>query len=899
MRKTSEKSKPKRGKSAAGVDAPVTEASGDGLSLYRQKRDPARTNEPFAALEAGERREGQTLQGRFVVHQHAATRMHYDLRIQVGNALKSFAVPKGPSLNPEDKRLAVNTEDHPLEYLEFEDVIPEGNYGAGAMIAWDTGRITYLEGSAEEGVSRGKIDFVLSGFKLNGRFALVRTGHRGAKRPNEVTPEWLLLKKTDKSAKSEGDLLTELPRSILSGLTVEELRNAAEWVDELERSAQSVGARRLALDASRLEPMRCALEGAELDDESRLYELKLDGVRIVADKSGEKVQLRYRNGRSATQNYPEIARAVRALPPERLVLDGEIVAFDAEGRPSFQRLGPRIQARKPLDVARVQEQIPVVYLVFDLLQLGDWNLLDVPLIERKRVMQQLIRGKGYMHSLDHLEKDGRPLFELCRQASLEGVVAKRMRSKYRPGPTRSDDWVKIKTEREDDFVVVGMVPGRGQRSGFGALCVASFRGNDLVLRGRVGSGLDHHTIRALGEQLGSMRQAEYPCVGEVPPDLKAATFVRPEVVVNVRYLGWTDEGRLRHPVFRGIRNDVEPGDCRAHPTTELELELAEGSALPDDENEPVEPAFSGGIAAGGRIASGRVQLTNQDKIFWPEEGYTKGDLCEYYAAVADAMLPFLKGRPVVLVRYPDGIAGKSFYQWRAPAGTPDWIRTFELRDEESQQEKGEKRAFLLDSADALVHIANLGCIPIHVLACREHARETCDFLTIDLDIGEQPFKHAVVLALTLRELLAELGLSGFPKTSGQKGLHVLIPTGGIDFDSAKLLVELLGRLLVARHPDISTMERRVDKRGPKVYVDTGQTGHSRTIVAPYSVRATAGATVSTPLLWDEVHVALDPTRFTMFTVPSRVARLGDPMAAMLDEAPDVARAVALLGQRLS
>src|SRR5690606_14958551 len=269
------------------------------------------------------------------------------------------------------------------------------------------------------------------------------------------------------------------------------------------------------------------------------------------------------------QNYPEIARAVRALPPERLVLDGEIVAFDAEGRPSFQRLEPRIQARKPLDVARVQEQIPVVYLVFDLLQLGDWNLLDVPLIERKRVMQQLIRGKGYLHSLDHLEKDGRPLFELCRQASLEGVVAKRMRSKYRPGPTRSDDWVKIKTEREDDFVVVGMVPGRGQRSGFGALCVASFRGNDLVLRGRVGSGLDHHTIRALGEQLGSMRQAEYPCVGEVPPDLKAATFVRPEVVVNVRFLGWTDEGRLRHPVFRGIRNDVEPGDCRAHPTTEL------------------------------------------------------------------------------------------------------------------------------------------------------------------------------------------------------------------------------------------------------------------------------------------------------------------------------------------
>ena len=899
MRKTSEKPKAKRGKSGSDADAAVTEAAGDGLSLYRQKRDPARTNEPFAAPEVVPGRDDRTLQGRFVVHQHAATRMHYDLRIQVGSALKSFAVPKGPSLNPEDKRLAVNTEDHPLEYLEFEDVIPEGNYGAGAMIAWDTGRISYLEGSAEEGIARGKIDFLLSGFKLNGRFALVRTGHRGAKKPNEITPEWLLLKKTDKYSKGEGDLLTELPRSIFSGMTVEELRSAAELVEGLEQSAARLGARRQPFDASGVEPMRCALEGAELDDETRLYELKLDGVRIIADKSGEKVQLRYRNGRSATANYPEIARAVRSLAPERLVLDGEIVAFDAEGRPSFQRLGPRIQARKPLDVARVQEQVPVVYLVFDLLQLGSWNLLEVPLVARKQLLQQLVRGKGYLHGLDHLEKDGRPLFELCRQTSLEGVVAKRMLSKYRPGPARSDDWVKIKTEREDDFVVVGMVPGRGQRRGLGALCVASYRGDDLVLRGRVGSGLDDHTLRALGDELAAAKQAEYPCQGDVPPDLKAATFVRPQVVVGVRYLGWTDEGRLRHPVFRGLRNDVEPADCRAHPPAQLELELAPDQASADSEFEPSGDTASIDTASAGAVSLRRVQLSNQDKIFWPEEGYTKGDVCEYYATVADAMLPFLKGRPVVLVRYPDGIAGKSFYQWRAPAGTPDWIRTLELRDDESQQEKGEKRAFLLDSPEALLHIANLGCIPIHVLACREHARESCDFLTIDLDIGEQPFKHAVVLALTLRELLSELELSGFPKTSGQKGLHVLIPTGGIDFDSAKLLVELLGRLLVARHPDISTMERRVGKRGPKVYVDTGQTGHSRTIVAPYSVRATAGATVSTPLLWDEVHVALDPTRFTMFTVPSRVARLGDPMAAMLDETPDIARAVAVLGQRLS
>ncbi len=829
---------------------------------------------------------GRTLQGRFVVHQHAATRLHYDLRIQIGRALKSFAVPKGPSLDPKDKRLAVNTEDHPLEYLEFEDVIPEGNYGAGAMIAWDTGRIAYLEGSAEEGVERGKIDFVLSGFKLNGRFALVRTGHRGAKRPSEVKPEWLLIKKQDSYARNGGDLLAEEQRSVLSGMTVEELRQSSSVVARLDERARQLGAREQHLDVSGFEPMRCALEGAKLEDPDRLYELKLDGVRIVADKQGERVILRYRNGRSATANYPEIARAMRALAPERVVLDGEIVAFDENGKPSFQRLGPRIQARKPADVARVQNQVPVVYLVFDLLELDGWSLVDIPLIERKGLMMQLVQGKGTLRSLDHLQGDGRPLFELCRQESLEGVVAKKAASKYRPGPARSHDWVKIKTEREDDFVVVGMVPGRGQRRGFGALCVASARGESLIFRGRVGSGLDDQMLRALGDDLEALAVDSYPCEGEPPADLKAARFVRPELVVNVRYLGWTDEGRLRHPVFRGLRPDIDPKECRAAPPDEAELLATE------------EFIESAAVASRPGARSTRVQLSNQDKVFWPEEGYTKGDLCDYYAAVSDVMLPFLRGRPVVLVRYPDGIEGKSFYQWRAPVGTPDWIRTFELRDEEAQQEKGEKRAFLLDSADALVHIANLGCIPIHVLACLEHSRESCDFLTIDLDIGEQPFKDAVVLALTLRELLGELGLSGFPKTSGQKGLHVLIPTGGIDFDSAKLMVELLGRLLVARHPELATMERRVNKRGPKVYVDTGQTGHSRTIVAPYSVRATAGATVSTPLLWDEVHLALDPTRFTMFTLPSRMARLRDPMTRMLEEKPDIRAAVVALGQRL-
>lgn len=857
MRKASEKSGRKRGKSA-----PVNEV-GDGLEAYRAKRDPKATNEPFAV---DTRTSGRTLNGRFVVHQHAATRMHYDVRIQIGNALRSFAVPRGPSLDPAHKRLAVLVEDHPLEYLDFEDVIPEGNYGAGAMIAWDTGRVSYLEGSAEEGLARGKIDLAFSGFKLKGRFGLIKT--------KRDPSEWLLVKKQDEFCEVGVDLIERAPRSVLSGLTVSELYRASEVVAEQEAMARSLGARERELDMSGREPMLCSTDPCDLDDPERLYELKLDGVRIVAEKHGQRVNLRYRNGRPATANYPEIARAVRALPVERIVLDGEIVAFDAAGKPSFQRILPRIQARRPLDVERVREQVPVVYLVFDLLQFGPLCLTEVPLVVRKRFMLQVVQGKGYLQALDHLEGTGSLLFELAKRESLEGVVAKRKRSKYQFGPVRTDDWVKCKTEREDDFVVVGHSPSRGQKKGVRALCVASYRGEDLVFRGRVGSGLSDQSVRILGEQLRELEQVECPCVGELPPDVRDAKWVRPELVVSVRYLGWADN-HFRHPVFRGVRPDVDPRSCTARPTTEIENELEAESP-----------------------ASELVQLSNQDKVFWPDEGYTKGDLCDFYAAVSDVMLPFLQGRPVVLVRYPDGIAGKSFYQWRAPAGTPDWIRTFELRDDEEQESKGEKRAFLLDNQAALVHIANLGCIPIHVLACREHSRQLCDFLTIDLDIGEQPFKHAVVLALTLRELLAELDLEGFPKTSGQKGMHVLIPTGGIDFDSAKLLVELIGRLLVARHADIATMERRVNKRGPKVYVDTGQTGHSRTIVAPYSVRATPGATVSTPLLWDEVHVALDPSRFTMFTVPERVARLGDPMAGLLRAKPDIRKAVSVLGSKL-
>jgi len=864
----------------------------DALTRYREKRDPLSTNEPFAEPHKPSSRETRT--GRFVVHLHDATRPHYDVRLQIGGTLKSFAVPRGPSLEAGDKKLAVLTEDHPLEYLEFEEVIPEGNYGAGAMIVWDVGRIRYLETSAERGLEIGKLDFELDGFKLHGRFALVATGRRKASGPNDKKAnEWLLIKKQDAFAHPPGDVLVEQPHSVLSGLTVADLAARERVVSELEAEAEALGAIRAPLDVSSLTPMLCAMTGAELVDEERIYELKIDGVRIIADKHARAVALRYRNGRAASSSYPEIARAVAALAPRRVVLDGEVVAFDAQGRPSFQRIAPRIHAEKPLDVRSAMTDIPVSYLVFDLLALNDFDLRALPLVSRKALLMKLVRGKGYVRALDHLEADGRPLFELCRAQRLEGVVAKRSASPYRPGPRRTEDWVKLKAERDDEFVVVGFMRGKGARSALGALCVASYSGERLMYRGRVGSGLDAATLSMLEQALEARRVEAFPASGTPPEDAKGALWVRPELVVSVRFLGFTDgegEARLRAPVYRGLRNDIAPSDCRAAPPSELVDAEPAPSAAPAAHSEATVHAPSN--------AKTRVVISNPSKVFWPDEGYTKGDLCAYYASIAEAMLPFLHERPVVLVRYPDGIAGKHFYQWNVPPGTPDWIERIELIDEE---EPGavKKTLFLVDSADALVHIANLGCIPLHVLAAQRGTLDQCDFLTVDFDIADRPFSDAVRLALDLRAILDDVGLVGFPKTSGQKGLHVLVPLGpGVNFDTAKLLVELLGRLITDKNPTIATMERRVNQRGSRVYVDTGQTGPSRTIVAPYSVRSHPGATVSTPIGWNELHVALDPSRFTMLTVPGRVLEVGDPFADFMAARPDVPAAVRALSKYL-
>jgi bifunctional non-homologous end joining protein LigD len=841
------------------------------LDSYRDKRDPTRTNEPFGAEPMRSEAPGAAVQlttaGRFVVHQHAATRMHYDLRVEVGGTLKSFAVPKGPSLSPAAKHLAVHTEDHPLEYLEFEAVIPAGNYGGGSMILWDTGTIHYLENPAERGLEVGKLDFLLWGFKLRGRYALVKTKPR----PGDKQESWLLFKKADAYSSAERDLLTEEPESALSGMRIDQLAHAAELAEQLAQAALQLGAAPNHLQLTAATPMRCAEGEGRLDDPSCLYELKLDGVRLLAEKNGEHVQLRYRTGRNATALFPELVRALRSLPAKRVILDGEVVAYDERGLPSFAQLAQRIHKQDARSIALAVRKKQVQLLAFDVLAIDDLDLRKLPLTARKQLLGRLLCGKGYVRMLEHVAGDGRTLFQFCERFDLEGVIAKRADSPYVMGPERSRHWCKHKHMHSDDFVVVGYTRGKGNRGALGALEVASYVDGTLYSRGRVGSGLDERSIASLQTQLDALAVDRCAAQGELMPAPQGRVFARPEIVVSVTHAGFTDDGRLRHPVFVRIRTDAAPAECLAAPESERDRVLTE----------PAPPAPE----------TRRVRVTNPKKLFWPDEGITKGELCEYYVSIADHLLPYLRDRPVLMVRYPDGIAGKHFYQWNVPVGTPSWVRTEVMHSDEARRDV---TFFRVDDRDTLLYIANLGCIPLHILAARFSALEACDFLTIDFDLGEAPFEHAVTLARELRVLLDQLGLLGFPKTSGQTGLHVLVPLGGASFDAATALAGLLGRLIHERHPKLSTLERLRKNRPNAVYIDTGQTGRSRAIVAPYSVRAVPGAGVSTPLTWDEVSAGLSPAHHTLFSVPERLAARGDPLAELLNIRPDLTRTMARL-----
>jgi bifunctional non-homologous end joining protein LigD len=839
------------------------------LETYRARRSASATPEPFGGEPAGPEDDAELV---FVVQKHAARRLHYDLRLELDGVLLSWALPKEPSYDQRDKRLAVQTEDHPLEYADFEGVIPKGNYGAGAMIVWDRGRWTPI-GDPHEGLRQGKLLFDLHGHKLRGRWTLVKI--RKSER------EWLLIKERDGRQTPTPEPLPQ--GSVLSGLTVEALRDGVRPADALAQELAKLGAPRRRLSARDVQPMLAERSEQPFSRPDWLFEIKYDGYRIIAGAEQGAPLLLTRNGNDLTASFPEIAEAVAALPCGRVVLDGEVVAHDEAGRPSFQLLQNRARVRSGSTARRAAARAPVVYYAFDLLGLEEHDLRPLPLHARKELLRRLLPEAGTLRYCDHVAERGVEFFAAARQLDLEGMIAKRADSPYRAG--RSDDWVKVRADHVEDFVVVGYTRKARARSGFDSLHLA--RATDagaLEYIGSVGTGFTGDQQREYGRLLESLRVAEPMAAGA--PAGREQHWVEPVVVVEVRYLEVTRDGLLRHPVLLRFRDDLS-GSTPPPPAADA-APRTRGSGAPR------RPPTATPTAAAA--ADRTVRLSNLDKTFWPEDGLTKGDHIAYYQTIAPWLLPYLRDRPLVMTRYPDGIHGKSFFQKDAPPGAPAWLRTVRVWSEESERELS---YIVADDAAALTWVANAASIPLHVWASRVASLERPDWASLDLDPKEAPFSDVIAVAQVAQALCADIELPAFIKTSGSTGLHVLVPVARrFTHGEARSLAELLARAIVREVPEVATLERQVRRRAGKVYVDYLQNGQGKLLVAPFSVRPLPGAPVSTPLHWDEVKPGLSIAQHTISTVPERMARLGtDPLAAVLDTDVDLAAVLNRLQER--
>lgn len=839
---------------------------GSALSTYRAKRFLDKTPEPAGGPP---RPTGVGQGGLFIVHMHDATRLHWDLRLEMDGVLKSWAVPKGPSANTADKRLAVHVEDHPLEYGDFEGIIPEGNYGAGSVIVWDRGVWVPLE-DPDEGMKKGKLLFELKGYKLRGRWTLVKM--------KKTQKEWLLIKERDEFVSTD----TYSNESVLSGLTVDELREAKTKAIPIKKELDKLGAPKRALRVRDTELMLAESRDQPFSKPGWVFELKLDGYRVRAAREDDKAVLLSRKGLDFAPAFPEIARAVEALPYEGVILDGELVVLNDSGHPSFSLLHARAKLSSSREVKRAAVEHPATLYVFDLLAFDGYDVRRLPLVKRKEILRQILASTGPLRYSEHFETDGEGLYEKVVQLGLEGIVAKKADSIYRGG--RSADWLKIRADRTDDFVVVGFSRPKGSRGGFGALHVGAYKDGRLVYCGRAGSGFTAAQLKEVSATLERLVRPTPPCDppanGALPkgPD---HIWVEPELVCEVRYKEFTPEGLLRQPVFVRFRDDKKPEEC---------VLPGAGSSEQGAEEPALLPAPSSPLPR-------EVKFSNLDKVFWPDEGYTKGDLIEYYRGISPWLLPYLKDRPVVLTRFPDGINGKSFYQKDAPGFVPEWIQTVRVWSEDTQRDIN---YFVAETIESLLYLVNLGTIPLHIWGSRVSDLQHPDWCLIDLDPKEAPFAHVITIAKALKKLCDDVAMPAFIKTTGKSGLHVLLPLGRqLTWEQCLQLAILFARLVTDQMPDIATTTRAIGKRGGKVYVDAFQNRRGQLMVAPFSVRPLPGAPVSMPIEWRELTAKLDNRKFTIANALKRMPKLGDdPVAPVLTLKPDLVAVLERLHERL-
>ena len=860
------------------------------LEEYRRKRRFDLTPEP-----SGKGAQA-TFESTFVVQKHAARRLHYDFRLAINGTLKSWAVPKGPSLSSADKRLAVQTEDHPLEYGGFEGKIPEGSYGAGTVMVWDRGTFT-VEGTldARKQLEREEIKFNLNGEKLRGSFVLVKLRH------SEKGNEWLMMKHKDAAEDSAWNI-EEHDGSVLTGRTLEEIKEELPPKRKASpiRAGELQGARKCSMP-SRVEPMLATLTDRPFSDPNWLFEIKWDGVRALARIENGALTLRSRTGVDMDKRYPELASLPDVLAARQTILDGEIVALDTRGHSDFELLQERMHVRAPSK--NLLSRVPVVYFVFDLLYCDGYDLRETPLLDRKQLLYRLLRTSEQFRYSDHQLEHGKELFGLAEQNGLEGIVAKRADSPY--VGDRSPYWVKLKITKTVDAVVGGWSAPRSAALPFGSLLLGLYQGRKLRFIGHVGSGFDAKKLKEVTSKLQEFAAPACP-FDTVPETNERPSWVSPVLVARVKFSGWTQEHSLRHPVFLALREDARPMDCQleneaapaADPTAVRAPEFV-GRVL--NTKAQIEAELFKGCSETVTIEldGKRLRLSNLNKVYFPESGYTKRNLLAYYYRMADFILPFLGERPLVLRRYPDGIKGQAFFQKDLREGIPEWFTTMLLDSEKRGEEIHYATA---NDRASLLFLTGLGCIDHNPWSSRYADLEHPDYFFFDLDPSEgTDFSVVVTIARVLHEKLEELRLVSFLKTSGATGIHLYIPVEPVyTYEQLRTFAEIVARTVTAEHSNLVTNERSVARRpAGRVLIDVQQNALGRPLAAPYAVRAFPQAPVSTPLLPRELRPGLRPASLNIKTVFARLKEKGDLWGDFWERRQRLENAIELLSRRVS
>jgi len=762
--------------------------------------------------------------------------------------LKSWALPQGPTLDPEIKRLAVHVEDHPLDYGNFEGTIPAGNYGAGSVMLWDRGTYEWIgEKSPEQQWKGGDLKLRFHGQKLAGEFALVRTNRSKGK-------DWLLIKKKDFAVRPGWDPESD-PRSVLQvGTNVAQIEGAVK-----------------AEMPAKVEPMLAVLGSSLPQGSDWLYEVKWDGYRALCFLESGKVGMVSRRGNAMNAQFPDIAAALpQAVKAESAIVDGEIVAFDENGVPSFQLLQNHTGFRRAAALKGEKPQ-SLSFFAFDLLYLDGYDLRKAATIDRRQLLSSIILPSETVKYSDHFIGHGEELLQAVREKGLEGIIAKQAQSKYES--KRSSAWVKIKVTCQQDFVICGFI--EGEREHFGSLVLGYYADGALLYAGNVGSGFTQQSLKAVSDALQPLITKK-PVLRDVPREIGAVTWVKPELVCVVKFNSWTADGRLRAPVFQGLRSDGNPREVVKE--TGQEIGPASSAATSTSATVLLPPdATELSLTIEGR----RLKFTNLKKTFYPADGYTKRDLINFYASVAPLLLPHLQARPLSLRRYPNGIESEGFFQKQAAESFPNWLHT-----ESIQTDKDSRTDFVIcDDKASLLYLANLGCIDQNPWMSRVGSLEHPDFILIDLDPYHCAFDRIIEAAQIVKQKLDLIGLQGYPKTTGGDGMHIYVPVETqYTYAQTRSFAEILARWVTAERPDLFTTPRTVAAREKgKVYFDWVQNAEGKTISAPYVVRAYSGAPVATPLKWEEVRPGLKPVQFHIGNVLRRFERVGDLFSGVLNK----------------